>query len=105
MFCWPCIVSVSRPLGSRAQGRRRAWAPEAAAITVPVFAGTSEHDIVGLAPLSGGSFPGIPDFMAFILPGATREICAGPHTALLYDRLAQWFPSALMARPPLAPRQ
>jgi hypothetical protein len=77
-------------------------APETARITVPVFLGVSEHDIAGPARLAGASFPGTPDFTAFVLPGATHEIFAGPHNGLLYDRLEQWLPSAVMPRPALA---
>ncbi|HTL42067.1 MAG TPA: alpha/beta fold hydrolase [Pseudolysinimonas sp.] len=74
-------------------------AAEVAEIATPVFVGISENDIVGPLHLAGTPFTSSPDVTVFMLPGATHEIFAGPNTGLLFERLAQWLPSALLKRP------
>ena len=71
-------------------------APEMAAVTVPVFLGIGEHDITGPAHAIPAAFPGAPEVLLYVLPGAGHNHNVAPNREQLWDRLATWVRTLLV---------
>jgi pimeloyl-ACP methyl ester carboxylesterase len=69
-------------------------APEMAGITVPVFVGVGEHDIVGPTDRLSEDLPAAQAVTVAVIPGAAHNHNVAPTRQLLWDALADWLVSA-----------